>query len=145
LRAALAGFAGVDVEDKRYSLAIHYRRSRRKANAQRAIHQAVTELPGRMRMIPGKHVVNVVPQGAPNKGDALIQLRTLAQADTALYVGDDITDEDVFVLDQPGRLLTVRIGLSRSSAAAYFLRRQREIDTLLAKLSSVRQKRPPRR
>ena len=51
-----------------------------------------------------------MPEGAPHKGDAILQLRKLADADTALYVGDDFTDEDVFALDQPGRLLTVRIG-----------------------------------
>ena len=51
--------------------------------------------------MPGKLVVNVVPARALNKGDALIGLRTNERADTALYVGDDITDEDVFELDQP--------------------------------------------
>ena len=55
--------------------------------------------------------------GAPNKGDALLRLRTSDGAHTALYVGDDVTDEDVFRLDQPGRLLTVRIGKSLTSAA----------------------------
>ena len=144
LRDALAYFPGIEVENKRYSLTVHYRRSRRKGDARAAIHRAVADLPNSMRIIPGKQVVNVVPVGAPNKGDALIQLRTLAQADTALYVGDDITDEDVFVLDQPGRLMTVRVGLSRSSAAAYFLRQQREIDTLLTRLSAVRRKGVPR-
>ena len=140
LRQALDGFGGIDVEDKRYSLAIHYRRSRRKREARTAIQKAVARLPHPMRMILGRFVVNVVPDGAPNKGDALIRLRTQARADTALYVGDDLTDEDVFVLDQPGRLLTVRVGASRSSAAAYFLRAQGEIDDLLAALVAVRQK-----
>jgi trehalose 6-phosphate phosphatase len=144
VREALADIAGIDVEDKRYSLAIHYRRSRRKKDARAAIHAAVARLPRRMRLIPGKLVVNVVPEGAPNKGNALVELRTKAEADTALYVGDDITDEDVFVLDQPGRLLTVRIGASRFSAASYFLRRQHEIDALLAKLLTVREKGAPR-
>jgi trehalose 6-phosphate phosphatase len=138
LRRALAPLTGVEIEDKRYSLAVHFRRVRHKGAARSAIEEAVAALPLRMRIIPGKQVVNVVPDGAPNKGDALIQLRTLAKADTALYVGDDITDEDVFQIDQPGRLLTVRIGASRSSAAAYFLRDQKEIDDVLAELSRLR-------
>jgi len=140
LRQALAPLAGIDVENKRYSLAVHYRRSRQKGAARIAIDSAVAALPSRMRIIPGKQVVNLVPEGAPHKGDAVIQLRQLAQADTALYVGDDFTDEDVFALDQPGRLLTVRVGPSRSSAAAYFLRYQREIDTVLSKLSALRER-----
>ena len=140
LRQALVSCAGIDVEDKRYSLAVHYRRSRHKRDARDAIGNAVAALPCRMRIVPGKQVVNLVPEGAPHKGDAVTQLRKLAQADTALYVGDDLTDEDVFALDQPGRLLTVRVGASRSSAAAYFLRSQREIDTVLSKLSALREK-----
>ncbi|MET0593467.1 MAG: trehalose-phosphatase [Polyangiaceae bacterium] len=139
LSAALASFQGIDVENKRYSLAIHYRRSRRKKDAIELIDRAVAALPVRMRTIGGKQVINVVPCGAPNKGEALMELRAMAEADTALYIGDDVTDEDVFELDEPGRLLTVRIGASRKSAAAYYLRDQREIDTLLATLTDIRQ------
>ncbi|MBS2017478.1 MAG: trehalose-phosphatase [Deltaproteobacteria bacterium] len=141
LGAALAGLAGIDIEDKRYSLAIHYRRARKKREVRDAIHAAVRALPVPMRLIAGKMVVNVVPDRAPNKGDALLHLREQESADTALYVGDDITDEDVFKLDQPGRVLTVRVGASRTSAATYFLRTQGEMDPLLAKLIALREHR----
>lgn len=141
LEESLVGMSGVDLEDKRYSLALHYRRSRNKRLARSAILAAVAALPVRMRVVPGKLVVNVVPERAPNKGDALMQLRRTEQADTALYVGDDVTDEDVFELDQPGRLFTVRVGESRASAAAYFLRDQSEMDRLLAKLIALREER----
>lgn len=138
LERSLQSVAGVDIENKTYSLAVHFRRARRKVAARRAIETAVSQLPLRVRSIAGKQVVNVLPAAAPNKGDALLKLRQLARADTALYVGDDLTDEDVFRLDEPGRLLTVRIGASRSSAAAYFLRRQRDIDKMLAELWNLR-------
>lgn len=129
---------GCEIEDKHYSLAVHYRNAREKRKAQRAIEAAVRALPDPMRIIGGKLVVNVVPEGAPHKGDALTAIRAGSGADTALYVGDDITDEDVFELDQPGRLLGIRIGASRNSAAAYYLRDQREIDPLLATLNKLR-------
>jgi trehalose 6-phosphate phosphatase len=45
---------------------------------------------------------------------------------TALYVGDDVTDEDVFALRDP-RVLTVRIGKKKASSARFFLNRQPEI------------------
>jgi trehalose 6-phosphate phosphatase len=138
LEAALAGRQGIDIEDKRYSLAVHYRRAREKPRAREAIRRAVAALPVPMRVIPGKLVINVVPEAAPSKGDALVKLRERADADVAMYVGDDITDEDVFRLDQPGRLFTVRVGRSKSSAARYYLRQQREIDTLLACLAALR-------
>lgn len=138
LAVALATEPGVELEDKRYSLALHYRRSRRKRAARAAITRALAALPAPVRIVPGKLVVNVVPSRAPHKGDALLALRAQERADTALYVGDDVTDEDVFLLDQPGRLLTIRVGESRASAAAYYLRDQREIDRLLSRLLELR-------
>lgn len=138
LERALEPCAGVEIEDKRYSLALHYRKSRNKRAARAAIRDAIEALPARLRVVLGKLVVNLIPADAPNKGDALLALRSAARADTALYVGDDITDEDVFHIDQPGRLLTVRVGTSASSAASYFLRHQREIDRLLVRLVALR-------
>jgi trehalose 6-phosphate phosphatase len=135
---ALAAHAGLEVEDKRYSLAVHYRRARHKRAAREAITAAVGTLAVPMRIVLGKLVVNVVPARAANKGDALLDLRESAGASTALYVGDDVTDEDVFRIDQPGRLLTVRVGPSKTSAANYALRDQREIDALLARLVRLR-------
>lgn len=139
LEAALAGEPGVELEDKRYSLALHYRRSRHKQAAVAAITRAIAALPIHMRTIAGKMVMNVVPASAANKGDALLELRTRAGADIALYVGDDVTDEDVFKIDQPGRLLSVRVGEAPWSGAAYFLRDQRQMDKLLAKLVALRE------
>jgi len=144
LEVALAGCPGVEIEGKRYSLAVHYRKSRRKNEARAAIADAIRSVPLPMRVIGGKLVFNVVPARAPNKGDALIRLRGLEGANTALYLGDDLTDEDVFGLDQPGRLLTVRVGESGSSAARYFLRDQREVDVFLARLVALRAVEPAR-
>lgn len=142
LELALGRCQGVELEDKVYSLAIHYRKSRQKRLARIAIREAVSALPLAMRIVAGKLVVNAVPERAANKGDALLELRERESADTAFYVGDDVTDEDVFTLDQPGRLFTVRVGLSKASAAKYFLRDQREMDTLLAKLVELRTRNP---
>ncbi len=139
LARALRDVAGVDIENKQYSLAVHYRRARLKGSAREAIELAAAKLPRRMRVVLGKLVVNIVPAKAPNKGDALLALRDRAGASTALYVGDDVTDEDVFRIDQPGRLISVRIGASRDSAARYYLRDQAEIDDLLNRLFTLRQ------
>ncbi|HKP56168.1 MAG TPA: trehalose-phosphatase [Polyangiales bacterium] len=138
LERQLTDVRGVEIEDKRYSLSVHYRGARGKQRARAAIEAAVRRLDQPMRMIAGKLLVNVVPEGAPHKGDALDALRAREGADTALYVGDDSTDEDVFELDQPGQLLGIRIGQARDSAAAYYLRDQREIDVLLSKLRALR-------
>ncbi len=148
LVASLKQVPGVELEDKRYSLALHYRHAARKYETCLTIESAVVSLNLPVRMVLGKEVVNVIPAGAPNKGDALERLSDIEGSDAILYIGDDVTDEDVFGLsdnqeDHSRDLLTVRVGQSRFSAADFFLRNQREIDRLLAKLISLRERRPP--
>ena len=135
----LAGLRGVEIEDKVFSVAVHYRHSRQKKLALNVILDAAGAL-GDVRLIGGKQVVNILPDGAPHKGIALERERARLKCDTAIYVGDDETDEDVFALDQPGQLLTIRVGRRRSSAAAYFIESQREIDKLLRVLLRLRER-----
>jgi trehalose 6-phosphate phosphatase len=135
----LSGFSGVRVENKLLSIAVHYRRSRQKKRARAAILRAAAAL-GSLRVIGGKQVVNLLPEGAPHKGMALERERDRLRCDTAIYVGDDETDEDVFGLDQPGRLLTVRVGPRRTSQASYYVRSQAAMDDLLAALAALRAK-----
>jgi trehalose 6-phosphate phosphatase len=128
---------GVVIENKTFSVAVHYRLSREKRAVRQAIMAAVREL-GEVRMIGGKQVVNIIPAGAPHKGTALEKARARLGCDTAIYVGDDDTDEDVFRLDQPGRLLTIRVRSKQSSMAHYCVSSQREIDDLLLALRDLR-------
>jgi trehalose 6-phosphate phosphatase len=137
LSRRLAGLQGVWIEDKTYSLAVHYRKSREKKKALAAILEAASTL-GPARLIGGKQVVNILPHLAPHKGLALLRERQRQSCDTALYVGDDLTDEDVFGLDEPGRLLAIRVGAKAASAASYFLRSQRAVDDLLRLLIDLR-------
>jgi trehalose 6-phosphate phosphatase len=138
LSRRLSSFKGVRIENKTFSVAVHYRRSREKKKARAAILEAAAAL-GPIRVIGGKQVVNILPEGAPHKGIALERERDRLRRDTAIYVGDDETDEDVFGLDQPGRLLTVRVGPRRASQASYYVRSQAAIDEFLGVLLSLRQ------
>jgi trehalose 6-phosphate phosphatase len=134
---ALDGEAGVEIEDKKYSLAIHFRRSRAKKRIKRIVADLALELVG-ARLIGGIEVINVVPSDAPHKGMALERERSRLDCDTAIYVGDDETDEDVFALDQPGRLLSIRVGRKAKSGADYYLHSQRQVDALLRLLADLR-------
>jgi trehalose 6-phosphate phosphatase len=140
LSRRLTGLKGVRIENKTFSIAVHYRHSREKKKARAAILEAADVL-GSIRVIGGKQVVNLLPEGAPHKGIALERERDRLKLDTAIYVGDDETDEDVFGLDRPGRLLSVRVGPKRASQATYFVKSQAAIDDLLALFVSLR-KRP---
>jgi trehalose 6-phosphate phosphatase len=84
-------------------------------------------------------VINVAPRDAPDKGLALQTAWEQSGRPLALYVGDDATDEDVFALGDPERLLTVRVRAKRGSRAAYYIPDQRSIDELLATLLCLRE------
>jgi trehalose 6-phosphate phosphatase len=126
-----------------YSISIHYRNARDKRKALRAIDRAMRGL-RRARRLGGKLVVNIVPSGAPGKGVALERARRLLVCDTALYVGDDETDEDAFAAVRSGRLLSVKVGpIEKGSRALYLLTHQRHIDGLLRQLVAFRPHRRP--
>jgi trehalose 6-phosphate phosphatase len=137
LETSLAPLRGVRIEDKAFSVAVHYRQSREKRTVRAALRTAARSL-GDVRLIPGKQVLNVLPAGAPHKGMALERVRAGLGCETAVYVGDDDTDEDVFALDRPARLLTIRVGRKARSKADYYLRRQTDIDALLRRLLTLR-------
>ncbi|MCC6334434.1 MAG: trehalose-phosphatase [Myxococcales bacterium] len=138
LAQALEGTPGVELEDKRFSLSVHFRRAPRPELARRAILAAIARLSVPVRTIPGKRLVNVLPAGAPDKGDAVLRLADQARAARVLYVGDDVTDEAVFRL-RDRRLVTVRVGRAAASEASWYLRRQEDLDALLAALCSARE------
>jgi trehalose 6-phosphate phosphatase len=143
LRERLAGHAGmlqeagVQIEDKQYSLALHYRLSRNRALASVRIAEVLGELDPQLKTFGGKCVVNVAPADAPDKGDAVASLVRLAQAGSAVFVGDDVNDESVF-LRAGDDWLTVRIGRDApGSAARFFLDSYSEVATLLQKMLSL--------
>ncbi|MBL8743283.1 MAG: trehalose-phosphatase [Myxococcales bacterium] len=137
LAPMLVDVQGVEIEDKQFSLAIHYRKSRAKRAAKRAIIDALAHCDLAHRIVPGKLVFNLLPEGAPHKGVALRELRRKAGVDTAIYVGDDVTDEDVFQLSDLG-VLGIRVGADARSAASYCVRDQRSVDRLLSRLVMLR-------
>lgn len=128
------------IENKDYSLALHFRRSRDREAAVEALLAAIATLEPAPRIVPGKAVVNLVPADAPTKGDALRLFAERHDAQLAVFAGDDETDEDAFRvmgLD----VLAIRVGGSTSSAARYCVRGQREMRDLLELLARCAEKR----
>jgi trehalose 6-phosphate phosphatase len=113
--------AGVTVEDKRLSLALHYRLSRNAEAARSLISELVPGNFGSVRVVPGKMVANVIHADAPDKAHALLALVRRCAAGCAIFVGDDANDEPVFAAAPEG-WLTVRVGRDAPhSAAAFYL------------------------
>jgi trehalose 6-phosphate phosphatase len=133
---ALAGVAGVDVEDKGLSLAIHWRRSTAPDAAAR-VAAATRGLRG-ARVFGGHAVANVVPPELHDKGRAIAELAARLSGGPALYVGDDATDEDAF--RSAAVEVGVRVGGSAGSAARYIVRSQADVDELLRALVRARRR-----
>jgi trehalose 6-phosphate phosphatase len=129
LEKSLANMEGVMIEDKGYSLSVHYRHAR-DPDAAFSILGAAEHLPG-ARQIGGKCVLNIVPNEAPDKGTILLRLCARHQTPLAVFLGDDDTDEDVFALNNYGRILGVRVGISEKTAAPYYIGSQTDIDRFL--------------
>ncbi len=121
---------GIELEDNGFTLALHYRHASKKRNAKMAVLQKALELLPLPRIVLGKSVVNIIPRGLPHKGDAFQKLLILSKPKSAIYIGDDVTDEDVFSLSLP-RVLMVRVGYKKNSHAQFYLRGQSEVNKLL--------------
>jgi trehalose 6-phosphate phosphatase len=103
LRRILARLAelgpGILVEDKGYSLALHYRLAPDLAPALQAEVVAICDrMPaGTVEVLPGKAVVEVKPARV-GKGSAVVELMKHApfRGRRPIFIGDDVTDEPVF-------------------------------------------------
>jgi trehalose-phosphatase len=137
LRHRLPRTPGLVIEEKPNTVTVHYRQVTNKQEMVSAIAAAVLDLPD-ARAVNGAEAVNLLPRGGPDKGTALRQARRAFACDTAIYIGDDGTDEDAFRSDGPDRLLSIRIGSEGESAARYRLEAQLDIDRFLSTLLTLR-------
>jgi trehalose 6-phosphate phosphatase len=126
--------AGVQVEDKRLSIALHHRRARDPAAAQALLDALAREFGEGLRGFGGKRVLNVTSRDAPDKADALEALLQASACDSAVYFGDDLNDEPVFERAPP-QWLTVRVGRDdRHSSARFFLDSVAEVGLALQRI-----------
>jgi trehalose 6-phosphate phosphatase len=136
--------AGVWVEDKHYSLALHYRLASDQLLAQEAIQRALAPnqatpslLEEPLKIFGGKKVVNVMSANAPNKAEAVARLTRQRGSEALVFVGDDVNDEPVFERNQPG-WLTVKVGLEDTqSKAHFFLNSVQDMGALLNALQTT--------
>ncbi|MGH8713692.1 MAG: hypothetical protein ACREYB_06775, partial [Casimicrobiaceae bacterium] len=117
------------------------------ALARRVLEERVAQLVPLPDIVPGKRVLNLLPPDAPHKGEALVSLLGHSGCARALYVGDDVTDEDVFCMRTP-EILSIRVGRRRKSAADMYLKNQADVTRLVRRLVAMldgAKHAPPRR
>lgn len=133
LRAMLAKFSGVVIEDKGMSITIHYRHATDRRRVIHATYAAAQALEFG-HVIAGKYVINLIPKGGMTKGTGLMRAMRELHRSSVIYVGDDVTDESVFKLSDESEILGIRVGHQRRSAASLYIRKQSDIDSVLGLL-----------
>jgi len=122
--AAIAKLSpGILLEDKGYSLALHYRLA---PHAENAIYEAVSliraDLPNApIEVLPGKCVCEIKHSGF-TKASGVRELMTHApfKGRRPLFIGDDVTDESVFAIMPDMNGLAFCVGRHAQGVAGHF-------------------------
>jgi trehalose 6-phosphate phosphatase len=102
LNTEVGSIEGAVIEPKRFSVAVHYRRvaPKDRPSVTATVDTLLAEYPDRLKVTPGKMVYEIQPKVDWDKGKAVQYLRHALGVEgeefVALYLGDDITDEDAF-------------------------------------------------
>src|SRR5579859_3814579 len=127
---------GILLEDKGYSLALHYRLA---PHAEKAIYEAVSliraDLPNApIEVLPGKCVCEIKQSGF-DKASGVRELMSHApfQGRQPIFIGDDVTDESVFAIMSEIGGLAFSVGRRAQGVAGHF-DEPRDVRAWLARL-----------
>ena len=152
LSKALGKVRGVQVEDKGLTLSVHYRnvdedKTEEVKNTFERVMATARSL-GRVRIVPGKKVLEVRPPVDWDKGKAIALLADRFGKPTArkealpIFLGDDVTDEDGFKAVEERHGISVFVGEeTQDSSARYYLKSPAEVEEFLDLLAGPASKR----
>ena len=129
--------SGAQIERKRYSIALHYRRAAEQDHVklEEIAHLVEKKHKQELRISPGKRVYDFQPKIDWHKGKALdwlLQTALLKPKDVfLLYIGDDITDEDAFRCVRGRGIGIVVRDVNRPTEAEYALDNPDEVGRFL--------------
>ncbi len=133
LAQKLQHIPGAFVEDKGLTLTVHYRQVAAEDcdEVRRLIHATLAGRDHPFHLTTGDKVYEIRPRVSWHKGTAVDWLKAnLGQAGTLMvYLGDDVTDEDVFATHPQG--ITVKVGAPQNTAARYYLANPEEVHRFL--------------
>ncbi|MEA3488759.1 MAG: trehalose-phosphatase [Candidatus Omnitrophota bacterium] len=147
LKAALRPFDGVIVEDKRFTVSVHYRMAGKdRMDRIERIFKDITRpfRAGReIRVTTGKKVWEVRPPVKWDKGKIVLSLLRQKESGTKekmipFYIGDDTTDEDAFLaLKDKGYTVKISGSGREKSQAKYYLKNVGEVEKILKDLCDL--------
>jgi len=138
---------GAFLEDKGLTVSVHYRLVKA---GQPALTKSLEDIlhpyvaGKKIKVNHGKKVVEIKPTVLWHKGSAVLWiLKGKAMKNIMpVYIGDDTTDEDAFIVLKR-RGLTARVGKSKKSEAEYYLKNTEEVIIFLNKILKINPVRKP--
>jgi alpha,alpha-trehalase len=141
IRRAVKSLRGVFVEDKTFSVVLHTRGASKADQLHATTRFNALAEPflndGTLRVLPGDHVLELLPNIDWDKGDAVRTIARHVEAQTGervwpVYIGDDRTDEDAFAaIGTPGLAVAVT---RRAAGASYVVDNPAAVECLLKRI-----------
>ena len=128
LEPIVARVTGAKLENKRWTLSVHYRLAARDAVPPLRAEVERIAMGLRLRMTDGKEIVEVRPVANIHKGTAVVllgeRLHAFDKHASVVFVGDDRTDEDAFrsLRARFPRAVTIRVDESGEDTTAAEIR-----------------------
>ena len=147
LHVRLRHIPGVEVESKVLTASVHFRRASAGSTEEvhRTVQNTLTPIISLFQVTQGLQVFEIRPRVNWHKGLAVRWIKeTLGRDDAlAIYIGDDVTDEDAFAALPDG--ITISVGRTSSTCARYHLEHQESVQEFLVWMAeSVPRDRRPR-
>ena len=147
LKKKLSKIRGAIIEDKGLTLSVHYRLVDTKDTwlVKTIYHETLVHyiVSNKVKIRPGKKVLEIRPPLEWDKGKIVLWLLARrkfilnGEPYVPIYIGDDITDEDVFrALKNTG--LTVFVGDPENSHAKCYLRNTQEVTEFLEQILKIK-------
>jgi trehalose-phosphatase len=128
LEPIVATVSGAKLENKRWTLSVHYRLAARDAVPPLRAEVERIAMGLRLRMTDGKEIVEVRPVAQIDKGTAVVmmgeRLHAFDKNASIVFAGDDRTDEDAFrsLRARSSRAVTIRVDESGENESAAEIR-----------------------
>lgn len=142
LLTALKSFSNVFVENKQFTLGIHYRNAAAKDTpiVKELTKKNISSFDPKLVITESKEVIEVQPPVKWGKGNAvskILKVHPYPHNSLKIYIGDDITDEDAFqVLKSSG--ITIYVGEISETKAQYYVENVKEVLQILRMIIKLR-------
>jgi trehalose 6-phosphate phosphatase len=128
---------GVTVENKVYTLSLHFRNIRK--DRKLAFNELVNFYKEKYKKHPiiwrrGKKVWDIRPAAQWDKGRMALHVTKTFRGAVPIAIGDDETDEDLFKAIRT-KGIAIRVGYSKKSCADYYFKSQRDVPLFLQSLA----------